>query len=30
MFLCGTTPLEPAEGEIVSLKSVREFPVKID
>jgi hypothetical protein len=29
-FLSGTIPPGPAEGGIVSLTSVREFPVKID
>jgi hypothetical protein len=29
-FLCGTIPPEPVKGGIVSLRSVREFPVKID
>jgi hypothetical protein len=29
-FLCGTTPPEPVKGGIVSLRSVREFQVKID
>jgi hypothetical protein len=30
MFLCGTIPLQLVKGGIVSLRSVREFPVKID
>ena len=28
--LCGTIPPEPVKGGLVSLRSVREFPVKID